>query len=72
MITAAIINDNCKVVWVRKDEHARKRIARIYALTGVVPESVAEETKVPGVFRDRINKIMLVLKGETIKQHVIA
>lgn len=69
MVTSAIIGEAAKVIWIRVQEMKQRRIARIYSLTGQVPERAIEES-IPGsgIFRDKVTKERFRLDGYFFKQ----
>jgi hypothetical protein len=68
MITATLINQICKIIWVRQDSNKKKMVCRIYPLENpIIPENVLDEI-IPGTgfFKDPVTKERFKLTGESL------
>lgn len=53
MITALLLDKVLKLVSIRKDEHSKKQVARIYNPRETVPEAIYHETD-KNIFHDDV------------------
>lgn len=53
MITALLLDKVLKLVQIRKDEHSKKSVARIYDPKATVPEAIYHEVE-KNIFHDEL------------------
>lgn len=55
MITALLLDKVLKLVQIRRDEHSKKQVARIYDPRSVTPEAIFNEVKAgSNIFHDEL------------------